>query len=529
MKKKNDRERIKEIASVFIKHGIKDGLKLINDPSKTRMAMEELGPTFIKIGQILSTRPDILPEPFIREFRKFQDDVKPEKFSDIRSIVENEFGASLEDVFSSFGESPVAAASLSQVHCAVLRDGKKVAVKVQRPGVRETMTSDISILKRLIIFMKLTPHSQVISPKEIIEELSSSARKELDFLIEAANIKKFSENNKDVKFIKTLHVYEEYCTSNILVMEFIDGIKIRDIQKLELEGYELSDIALKLGYNYIKQVIEDGFFHADPHPGNIFVTGNQITYLDFGITGSLDKTMKDRFGNFLNGIASRDPDAMMRALLKIGKKRGKVETRKLYSDIEQVYNNYATQSLQDIDIMLLMDEIFTTCRKNNIAMPREIAMLFKGLVTIEGVLSELAPEISIMDIAVPYIRSHILREKDYRKEILEYLDSFHSFTRMGLKLPARLLEVMNSMLAGKLKVQMEHKNLESSIGELHKMVNRLIFGILIASFIVGSSLVIRADVGPKIMEISAIGFVGYVGAAVMGIWLFISILRSSKR
>lgn len=528
MKRKRERDRIKEIISVFIKHGMKDGIKAITNPVQVRTAIEELGPTFVKIGQILSTRPDILPETFINELQKLQDDVKPEKYEIIDWVIEQDLKRPVEEVFKSFSSTAMASASMAQVHLAQLSDGQQVVVKVQRPKARETMLNDIAILKRLSRIVRLTPQGSILNLREMVDELEDVAKKELDFLNEAENIKRFYQNNKDVKFITCPNVFDEYTTSNILVMEYIEGIKIADINALEKEGYDLQDMGSKLADNYFKQVFDDGFFHADPHPGNIIISGNKIAYIDFGMMGTLSREMQSRFNKFLYGVATRDVEAITQAVMRIGIKKGNVSIKILYSDIEEIYNKYIEASLMDIDLPQMINEVFRACRRNNISMPREITMLMKGVITIEGVVSKLAPEINIMDVAAPYVKRQIMKDRDIKHDMMEQLENLYLLSKSGLKLPVKLLELINSALSGKLKVQMEHINLEQSVNELNRMVNRIVFGLIVSSLIIGSSLVINADVGPKLYGISFFGFVGYFGAAVLGLWLIISILRSGK-
>lgn len=528
MNRKNERERVREIISVFFKYGIKEGITNITNPAQVRMALEELGPTFIKIGQILSTHPELISEEYIAEFQKLQDNVKPEKFEDIKRIVEIELKGNLHDFFSYFNEEPVASASMAQVHLARLKTGERVVVKVQRPRVKEIMLSDLAILKRLSFLMRLAPQGQVLNPSEVINELKQTAEKELNFLNEANNIKKFYENNKDIKYIACPKVYDQFTTPNIIVMEYIEGIKISNTSRLKEEGYDLEDIASKLTASFLKQVLEDGFFHADPHPGNILIRDNKIIYIDFGVMGTLSKGLINKFSMFIYGLATRNLDEITRAVIRIGVKKGQINSKKLYSEIEHIYNNYIYQSLFEIDLAELMDDIFKVCRDNNIAMPREVTMLMKGLMTLEGVIINLTPGMNIMDTAVPYIKGRMIANRDYKQDMIEQVENLYNFSRVGLKIPVRALELINSALAGKFKVQMEHTNLEKSIGELNRMVNRLVFSIVVASLIIGSSLVIRADAGPKMYGVSAFGFIGYAGAAVLAFWLLISILRSGK-
>ncbi|WP_246637568.1 ABC1 kinase family protein [Crassaminicella profunda] len=521
----NEKKRIKEIISVFVKHGIKKG---IMNPENARAALEELGPTFVKIGQILSTRPDILPDEYIAEFEKLQDGVKPEKYEDIKNIVEKELGDSIENIFSDFKKYPIASASMAQVHLACTKNGEEVVVKIQRPYVKETMLSDIDLLKRLTRIGKLVPQKSVVDFKEVVDEIGKTMEKELDFLNEAKNIETFYQNNKKIQYVVCPKVYKEYTTSNLLTMEYIKGIKINNIDALKNEGYPLKDIAKKLMSNYVKQIFKDGFFHADPHPGNLLIHDKKIAYIDFGMMGVLDKSTRNKLNDLLYAAATRDIEALTQAVLRMGIKKGKVNIRNLYSDIEEVYNKYVRESLQNIDLPQFVDEMFQVSKKNNLAMPNNMTLFLKGIMTIEGVVAKLDPDMSMMEVAVPYIREHILLKKNYKQDIIDQIENIYQLSKYGLKIPIKTLELMNSALAGKLKVQIEHKNLEESIHQLNKMTNRIVFSLIISSIVVGSSLVINANVGPKIYGMSFFGLVGYLSAAVMGLWLLILILRNEK-
>ncbi len=525
--KKRERERIREIISVFLKHGIRDGIKAVNDPEKVRMALEDLGPTFIKIGQILSTRHDILPSAFIKEFKKLQDETTPQPFDTVRKTAEDELGQPLVEVFSSFDREPFASASLAQVHKACLKTGEEVAVKILRRGIRKTILTDIALLKRLIFFMKLTLQGQVIDPKELIEDLEESVKNELDFSHEAANMKKFKVNSREVKYITSPRLYEELSTSALLVQQFIRGIKIDKAEELLQEGYILDDIGTKLAYNYLYQVFDDGFFHADPHPGNLIISAGTIVYLDFGMMGTLSEKLKSHLFRFLQSVASRNIEGISSALLSVAIKKGPFDYRKFYADVEELFNTYIDMSLDEINLPFLMERVFKVCRSHRLAIPREAVMLMKGLLTIESLISGMSPELKIMDIAVPYVRSRMLERKNLERMVHENIDSLMNFFSSVLKLPSKASQTLNSLLAGRLTIRMEH-SLESSVNQINRMVNRLIIAIVIAALIIGSSVLINADTGPKINDVPAIGLVGYVGAGLMGLWLIISILRSGK-
>ena len=274
-------------------------------------------------------------------------------------------------------------------------------LKVQRPFVREKILADINILKRLSPFIKFTTKNEVLDVKEVIEEIKIATERELDFLNEKENIKKFSSNNKDIKYIKGIVVYEKYCTSNMIVMEFIGGIKIDNISTLLAEGYDTSEIAKKLTYNYFKQVFEDGFFHADPHPGNILIHNNKIGFVDFGLMGCLDLGIKKKFNSFLEGVATNNIDLMTSSILSIGIKKHEVDINKLYQDINLIYNTYIEESIYRYDLAQILEEVIVVCKKNNILMPKDVILLAKGILTLQGVLAKIDKDLNIMDIALP--------------------------------------------------------------------------------------------------------------------------------
>lgn len=518
-------KRIKEIASVFIKHGFKNGL---GDPKQMKLALEELGPTFIKIGQLLSTRADLLPIEYIAELQKLQDNVNPESFTIMKKVIEDELKIPIEEAFSDFEETPIASASISEVFLAKLKTGEKVAVKVQRPLVKEKMLSDIRILKKLAHLINLAPTKDIIDLNKVVEELSNAAERELNFLLEMENIIKFSENNKDIKFISCPKVYEKYCTDKILVMDYISGIKIDDINRLKKEGYDLQDIATKITYNYFKQVFEDGFFHADPHPGNILIHNNTIGYIDFGLMGTLSINLRKKLNQLLEGVATRNIDLIMKSLLAICIKKGPIEKDNLYNDIELFYNTYIDKSIDDFDIPKLFEDIIELAKNNNMNMPHDIILLAKGTITLQAVLAKIDEKLTIMDIAIPYFKDQIVSNKLKEIDFGQLLALLYSSAKSSINIPNKLLEFLNAGLEGRLRLYFDVKNIDETINNINKMINRLTIAIVVAGLLVSSSLVINANIGLKIYGISSIGIFGYVSAGLAGLILLISIFRSGK-
>lgn len=519
-------KRLREIVSVFVKHGIKNEL---SNPKQLRLALEELGPSFIKIGQILSTRADILPMEFITELQNLQDNVKPEDFKVMKEVIESGLNRPIDEVFMEFDEKPIASASLAEVFKARLKTGERVAVKVQRPFVKEKMLSDIRILKKLAPFINLTsPTKEIIDIREIVDELSDATIKELNFLKEMDNIVRFSENNKHIKYLTCPKVYKEYCTQRILVMDYIEGIKIDNIKRLKEEGYDIQDIAIKLTYNYFKQVFEDGFFHADPHPGNILIHNNTIGYLDFGLMGELDLVLRRNLNQLLEGVATNNIDLIVKSFLSIGIKKGSIDEDKLYKDVKKFYNTYANQPIHNMDLSTIFDEVILIAKTNNISMPNGIMLLAKGVVTLQAVISKIDKNMTLMDVAVPYFKDRIIADKLKNLNFNEIIAFLYSSLKSTIQLPSKLTEFLDSSIQGRLKLYLDLKNLEETFNNINKMVNRLIVAIIVTGLLISSSLVINANVGLKIYGISALGIFGYVGAGIVSILLLISIFRSGK-
>ena len=525
---KEENERMHEIISVFSNNGIKKILVGKNVAPELRKSFEELGPTFIKIGQILSTSSDILPEEYITELRKLQDDAQPETYDKIKGVIESSLKKPMEDVFSEFCHEAYASASVAQVHLAYLKDGTRVAVKVLRPDAREQMTSDIAILKRLARRARYTPQNKTVNLSEIIGELENSAKNEMDFLNEAENIKKFNEYNKDIRFVTAPKVYDEYTTDSILIMDYIDGIKITDVERLSNEGYFIEDIALKLTNNYLKQIFEDGFFHADPHPGNLLINDNKIAYIDFGMMGNLNSSLRKSFNNFLLGIISGNVDEMAKAILEISYGKNEINIKEFRTDVEEIYGKYIETSLNDVDLNMLINDIFRACRRNNLKVPKEITMLLRGIVTIEGVIEKLSPTIKITEMLLPYVREQLIKNTDIKKELNDSIANIYLLAKSAPETFKDFTRLISNASSGKFKVQMELVNLKESIKQLNNIANRLIFAIIIASVIMGSSIMAGTDMGPKLYGMPVLSVAGYVVALVMGLLLFISAIISRK-
>ncbi|MGI6163187.1 MAG: ABC1 kinase family protein [Bacillota bacterium] len=534
MDSRQERQRLRDIVHVFSRHGFKRGL---GSPAKLRMAFEELGPTFVKIGQILSTRPDLLPAPFVEELANLQDDVNPMEFDVVAYVTENSLSMPLGDIFLEFDPVPLASASIAQVHRAVLAGGVSVAVKVQRPGIRETMETDIALLRRAVRLMKLgnpmawigaSKKPTVIDPEKILDELWRTTQEELDFLNESVNIKRFKENNSDVDYVMVPRVFEKYTTPQVIVMEYISGVKLSDTAGLKMSGYELDSIGRKLTSHFVKQVLRDGFFHADPHPGNIIIHEGKIAYIDFGMMGSLQGASRRFFNMLIVGVAKADIDAISRAVMGIGARGGSIDYERLRADVEKMYANYVEISASELDLSRLIHEVFAICRANEISMPREMTMLLRALVTLEGVVARISPGISVMEVAAPYAREYLKSRENMVSELRRQIHDIYRSLQAAPEVLPKIVELLDSAVSGRLRVGLYGRSLDRIIVELHRMVNKIVMGIMLSSLIVASSLVVNARAGPLVAGVPVLGLVGYVGAGVASLWVLVSILRSGK-
>lgn len=497
-------------------------------PENLRKACEELGPTFIKIGQILSTRPDILPEPYISELSKLQDSVPPEPFEDINKVFVKEFLTSIDDAFSSIDKTPLASASIAQVYKATLKNGENVIVKIQRPDIAEKMKLDLSILYRIAKLTKARFQDSLINPVEALDELMASTEIELNFNNEVKNIKKFRENQKDVAFLYSPYVYEELSSKKVITMENIEGFKITDLKKLDAGGYDILDLSRKLVLSFFKQVFEDNFFHGDPHPGNILIREGKICYIDFGIMGSLSNSFKNALYEIIIAVVYKDIDKIISIMMSIGIKTGKVNRNKLYEDIDYLLANYFGTSLQNIKMSVMLQEVFEAAKRNNIRLPKDFTLLMRSLVIFEGVVGKINPDFNLAEVAIPYVKSKnkyaFLKNLNFDQVLLKS----YTFVKDTAELPGKIIQLSDSVVNGRAKIQLEFTNLQNSVNELHKMVDRIVAGLILSAMIIGSSLILKTNVGPKIYDVSIIGFVGYGFAAIIGIWLIISMIKTRR-
>jgi ubiquinone biosynthesis protein len=547
--------RYRELVDVMIKHGfgylvdryglrpshplrgwlkskpLKEQLILLSEAERLRLALEELGPTFIKFGQILSTRHDLVPGEFIRELSKLQDSVPSFRFSDVQKIIKTELGKKIDAVFISFNPEPLAAASIGQVHMAKLPGNVDVIVKVMRPGIEKIIETDLALLLSLARFAKKhIKDSKIFNPVGVIEEFSRIIRQEIDYTHEAQNADRFFLNFKDSKTVRIPEIYWKYTTKRVLTMEYLEGIKISDMERIETSGLDKKTISNNFVNAYLKMIFEDNFYHADPHPGNIFVaSGEKIIFLDFGMSGYIDPVLKENLINLIIAMQRNDIDTFIESLTEMGIVVD-METQEnvLRYRLEEIINRYYSLDVKFIDPIMFLRDILDVVIKSNGKIPTNIMLLSKTLVIMDELSRELDPDHNVADFIEPYARK-MFEERTSASYILkDTTKTIWNLVRMVKNLPRRVNHILTKAEKGTLKLELEHKGLDNLIEKLDIVSNRLSFSIIIASLIIGSSLIIQTGMSPSLLGVPLLGFFGFFIAGFLGMGLLYSIIRSGK-
>ena len=511
--------RLREILGILAKHKVVLGMT----PEKLRAIVEDMGPTFVKLGQIMSMRRDMLPAAYCAELGKLRAQVRPMPFDQVRQVIEEEYRTRLGRVFASVEEEPLGSASIAQVHAATLLDGKRVVIKVQRPGIREVMARDIALLHRASRFLRIAGNTgDVLDFDMVLDEMWAAAQQEMDFLIEAENAEEFYEKNRDVRYVSCPKVERKHTTSRVLVMEYVDGAGIIDLDTLRSTGYDLHEVGEKLAASYVKQVIDDGFFHADPHPGNIRVRGGQLVFIDMGMMGRLSDRDRKLLRQAVEAVAAHDVETLSTVLLTLGVTRGRVNHAKLYEDIDDFLTRYGSMELGNMDLAVIFEELMGLAKTHQISLPKGISMLGRGVLTLEGVLSTVSPEINLVEIMANQMSSEILGTVDWQKETVDGIRAVLRSGRRAADVPAQLSDLLRATIKGQTKLNFEVTGSEQPLGQIDRMVNKLIACILAAALLVGSCLICTTDMTPRVLDIPVLGLLGFLAALILGGWILIS-------
>jgi ubiquinone biosynthesis protein len=572
-KEQTKRARFKEILKTFLSYNVLQNLAKQEHPEKVREAFESLGPTFIKIGQMLSVRTDILKPAFIKELRKLQDNVKKDDFQTVKTIIEAETELALTDIFLTFEEEAFASASIGQTHKATLLNGQEVAVKVQHAGIKEAIMLDLSLLEKALPLMKYIPKVAVADPREIFLEIKRSLIDELNSLKEAENGQAFYAKNNGWKIVRSPMIYQEYCTSKVLVMEFMEGMSIKQFVKNSTAQPSEREIKQKkyfgdiLVQNFVKQVFEDGYFHADPHPGNIFVqllpTDHQkatetikeqhikrsfgfgsasfdyqkeqelppyrLVFLDFGMMGRIDAAMIQKLTNVMDSLYGNNAKVIGRAILQLCRQTGPLDEDLFFEQLAPLLDNNYDVGIGEMNLQTLFFQIVDICHQNNLQVPQEVTMLIKAVATFEGMIRELDPTISLVEIATPFAKKYFTEKINWEYEAKKAgIDLLYS-AKAAPKIPTKLVEALDDFTRGKSKINFELKRQDELLNRIENMVNRVVIGLILAALIVGSSMLVEFHQGVTGNFVSILGIMGYGIALFAIIFLVIDIIRKGRK
>lgn len=520
-------KRLGQITRIVEQFDVLHGLT----PVKMRLMFEALGPTFVKVGQILSMRSEILPQSFCDELAKLRADADPMPYSTVLDVLAAEYGRPADEVFAHIDPKPLGSASLAQVHRATLKTGEDVAIKVQRPGVRETMAQDVSIMRSIAkAATKVIRTSQIVDLKGVVEELWDTFESETDFLIEARNLAEFKRFATRFKYMDCPTAYTELCTEHVVVMEYIDGISVSHPGRLVDAGYDLKEIGTKLVDNYATQILDDGFFHADPHPGNIIIRGGQIVLIDLGMTGRLDQRTRAVLKEMIFAVAKQDSPALAEGLLRFaGTEADPEDYPALLSDLDVIVKEFGTVDLAELDIAAFLTALTQMAGRHNIEVPSTVTTVGRALVTLEGLLDEFIPDVNMIEI----ISDHIATSKSLKNATKDEIKSLgvegHQALHATLGTMTELKTVARMLTRGQLRVNMELVGSEEPFQLLSDMVNRLTMALIVVGLFVGSSIVYYAGMKPIIFGIPVIGFMGYVVAFALGVWIVIDIYLKGRK
>ena len=549
--------RLREISSVFVRHGLGDLVRRagiatllehaghvlqwreaneiapLEPQQRARLAFEQLGPTFVKLGQMLSTREDLLPPSWTTELAQLHSHVPPVPFDDLLPQIEQALGRSPFEVFGNLEREPYAAGSIAQVHRAKLASGTPVILKIRRPGIEAKIDADLKILEHLAHLVEHEiPEVRRYRPVEIVGQLRGSLERELDLAVEARNTERFARNFADDLDILVPRVYWEWTSSAMNVQEHIEGIRGNDLVAIDNAGLDRKALAARGADAVLKMILVDGFFHADPHPGNVmYLPGNRIALIDFGMVGRLSPVRRRQIVDLLAGLARHDEETMLEVLLDW---RGDdfVDEARLAADLGEFAFDYADMQLKDLKIGVLLRRVASILREHSIVLPVDLTLMFKALISLEGLGRQYDPEFRLIERAKPFLDSAVRERYQPAEAARRTQETLSDFFGLVTSMPRDLARLVKDARHGRIRVDLDLKRLDSFGHRLHSAMNRATIGIMTASLVVGSSIVMTIAEGPRLFGVSLLtycGLVGYLVAFVNSLWIIFSIWRSSRR
>jgi ubiquinone biosynthesis protein len=500
-------------------------------PQRLRRTLEQLGATYIKVGQFLSGRADLLPPDFIEELSKLLDTAPPIPGDEVREVIERELGVAVEELFATFEEVPIASASIGQVHRATLFDGQEVVVKVQRPAIEQVVEADLDLLLRQARFLE--HRSETMRDYNLVaigEELARSLREELDYQVEGRNAERLRTNLRSDPRLHVPQVYWNLTSRRVITLEYLDGIQLNEVGRLREAGCDLAELAQIVVEAYLKQIFVDGFYHADPHPANILVVGEQIGLVDFGTAGYLTPYQKGMLGDMFLQILDEDAGGVARTVVRMGAVRGRPSLETMERDLQRLLVRYWGIALEDIPVGEMLAEVFKVAYRQKVYLPGDLALLARTIIVLEGTGRMLDPQFMLVDALRPFAVRLVRERMSPVVAGRRALRSLRDAADLALAFPRRLDDLWDQLEAGDVTLGVDVRHLEKVINKVNSMVNRVAFSVLVAALIVGSALILHAGKERWELPILGIGIpvaqIAFLGALAAGAWFLIWLIRS---
>lgn len=502
-------------------------------PERVRHTLEELGPTFIKLGQILSTRPDLLPADYIEELSKLLDAAPPVPANEIMAEIQRELDALPQDLFAHFETEPIASASIGQAHRAILKNGEAVIVKIQRPGVERVIEADLDLLMRQARFLEhRLAFAREYRLSDLVDEFAQTLRDELDYTVEGRNTDRLRHNLQQDPRVIVPYVYWDLTARRVITMQELRGYKLLDLDALKREGYDLSAIAEVIVDVYLKQVFLDGFFHADPHPANILICNEQIGFVDFGMMGYLAPATKDLLSDLLVNTLNQDVDQLMQIIMRLGAVERRADANELRRDIQRLFLRYYGLALEEVHLSEFLENIMTIAFRHRIHLPADLALLARTVVVLEGVARTLAPDLVLADKARPFVQQLVSEQLSLQRLGTRAMRTLRELDQLVQVLPQRLDKLSSQLEQGDMTLGIDLRHLQNVLLKLDRVANRLSFSILVAALIIGSALIILGGEAASMWRLPMLGIrlpiaqISFAIAGILAVWLLLSILRS---
>ena len=530
--KKTNKKRAAAILGVFAKHNFySNGFT----PEELRTTLEDLGPTYVKIGQIMSSRTDNLPKAYCQELEKLRSDVKPLPAEAARAVIELESGKTIDELYSEFRDEPLGSASIAQAHYGVLKDGTRVVTKVQRPEIADMMREDFVLLKKLAGMVSTASEdddgSEAIDLKGILEELEKVTWEELDFRVEADHTRLFHELCiEDETVVSCPKIIDELTTERILTMTYVDGYSISHKERLEQEGYDCLEIGKALANNYLHQVLDAGFFHGDPHQGNIMISAGVPYWIDFGMVGRLSEANIGAVQNLIFALVQEDAEAMTNAALAMGTVKGKLNKASLMEDLESISSRYmSATNLKDMDVGKLMVELTDLLNEYHIAVNTEYTMMVRSLVTMEGVLEMLCPELDLFGFLQEKLLSRAKENFDIKEKLASSVESLAAGALRTAKLPGLATDVLRNLVKGRLKISFEMTGYEEPFHVLIDVIKNVVLAIFACVMFSGSCMLYSAQVPPMVDGMPLFALIGFAVSIALAIYSIKRLVKAAEK